>query len=433
MALSGWKRAALVLFLLYSAAHLVYSIQHYNPVTAPAVSGDFLRTYREASELKSQWERTRGLSITQNDHLYHPLTYYVALWPLVGLGEKRVCLLLFLLQFILFPWAIVLLVRSVARESVTWVEYALSFALAVNFHPFLETLAQHKTEGVEFFLICAAVYALGRGREVGCGALVCAAAGLKYLPAVLVLFFLIKRQTRVLLGFFGAALILLVLLAAVFGVPAIQPLLAHHVFRLLFSGEVQSNRQESYIEFQSVSGAVKRWFSAVEPGQTFSNLLEAGSGRVVHPAAARFLSFLLQALLTVPFVWLTGSPWHVRREERRWPLYLLELSLGLTMLVVLIQAIRLHYAILLLPAYILTGLVLYRHRSEVPLRGKLLFGLAYLLGGIVIPAGLLRFLPASLVWGRLHFQVYLWTSGPVIGYLLLGVAILLCHKRLRTV
>ena len=53
MALSGWKRAALVLFLLYSAAHLVYSIQHYNPVTA--------RFYTDCSLLTADEEVTSAV------------------------------------------------------------------------------------------------------------------------------------------------------------------------------------------------------------------------------------------------------------------------------------------------------------------------------------------------------------------------------------
>ena len=428
------RNGLLAVLVLYSLFHLGYSVARYNPFTNPSVSGDFDRALREAGEVRREWREDRTLLGGGKGYdVVHPLPYYVALWPFLDWGEEKAGKFFFAIQFLLFPLAILFLVWSVAGRSAAWADYVLAFALAANFQPFLETLSQHKVEGIEFFLLCGAILALARKRDLLGGALICTAAALKYLPAVLLFFLLVKRKYRALLGFLGAGIGILALLVIGFGMDHVRPLVAQQSARMMWDTRVQSNQQIGYIEFQSVNGAVNRLFSAPGAGRSFQEVLLIGTTNMVNPQIAYVVSLILKILLTAAalfFLWPKKGN-RLGEGKEGGDLYLLELSVGLSMLVVFIQGVRLHYAVLLLPAYVLTGLILYRRRRQLRINEALLFLFSYLMGGIGIPAGMLQLLPENPLWGKLYLQAYRWYSFPLLGYLLLGGAAVLCHRRLR--
>lgn len=118
------------------------------------------------------------------------------------------------------------------------------------------------------------------------------------------------------------------------------------------------------------------------------------------------------------------------QREPKWDCYLLEISLSMVMIVILGHTIAVHYGILLLPAFVFTGLLLLRRWGAFRLKEKALFVVGYCLSAMAIPGGLLRKLPPHPLWGQDHHLIYLWLSFPTYGYMLLFMCILLCHRRL---
>lgn len=187
------KRILWGALLAYTALHLTYSVVRYD-VFSGLSSGDFNRAYGESMEWKS------FLNASAQRWHFHPPFYYTILLGVDALlgGRQNVVYFFYGIQFLLFPLAIVCLVKTVweGQGRPSWAAYGVAAVLAVNFQPFLETLAQHKVEGLEFVLICVALLAFRRGRDLWCGSLLMLAANLKYLPALLLVHFGAKREWK---------------------------------------------------------------------------------------------------------------------------------------------------------------------------------------------------------------------------------------------
>ena len=419
------KKTLFLILLVYSVTHFGYSILRYN-VFQGLSSGDFFRVYSEALEWKgSQQQSLQGANI-------HPPFYFwilLTLEPLFG-SVQRMAFFFYLLQFPLFVVAWLLLVKAVYNDQAApWTAYGLAAALILNFQPFLETFAQHKVEGIEFFLVCLALHAFRKKRDFLCGALTLVAANLKYLPGFLLFYFLIKREWRVVAGAVAAGGALFVFLCMVFGVRPLVAASIQHPVDLLLAHKTEGNRAEASVEMQTLSGTVNRWFARPEPGYTFFRYIKTENYmKVPHPSVAFGVAMALKLALLGLWISVIRKRWSVKLRGERWLLTLLEISLSLIMIFVVSQASRVHYAILLLPSFVIMGLLLVRHRNAFGLTVKLLFGCAYALTAMVIPGGLLNKLPPHPVWEQEYSNLYLWASLPFYGYLLLGACILLYRK-----
>lgn len=422
-ACGGWKGLLWILLLGYTAAHLGYSIVQYN-IFSGVSSGDFERAYSDAQQWKLSAETT-GFSFA------HPVFYnllLVELGRLLG-GVRNVSYFFYFLQFVLFPAALFFIVRAVSGCRTRWQDYGFAAVLAFNFTPFLETLAQHKVEGIEFFMICLALYLFSRRRDFWAGAAIFAGAALKYLPGVLAVYFLLKRESKVALGFLIAALLSI---GGVVFAAGIQKTLAI-VFRYSVDTLLWYNLKTDYVVanlgWQTLSGTVNRWFSEPPPGATFFHCLQFDLEMAVPKTQlAYWIALAIKAPICLGYLSLIRRRWERGRD---WSLVLLEISLTLLMLAVVISIIRPQYGILYLPAFLITGLLLFRKGPLFRLREKVLFGLAYSLSGMLIPGGLLNKLPPHPVWQHEYARMYLWFSFPFYGFMLLGLCIVLCHRRFR--
>lgn len=425
------KRTLWALLVVYSILHLGYSVLRYN-VVGGASSGDFQRVYGEAE----QWRASLGDG-AKGWHFHPPFYYAILLWLDVLLGGRQpLAYFFYFIQFLFFPLAIVCLVKVVwggpaGLGQPPLKAYGIAAVLAVNFQPFLETLAQHKVEGIEFSLICFAIYAFQRKRDGLCGGLLMAAANLKYLPALLIAHFGAKREWRVLAGSLIGAAAILAAVCAAFGPRILSSGFLGQAADLMMDHEHEGNAPLASAEMQTLSGTINRWFARPRPNTPFMEYIRRGSYMPVpNPAFAQNLAFGLKMLAVAGWLVFIRRRWSRQERQERWSLHLLEISLTLVMLLVISQASRVHYSILILPGFIIAALILLREGTRFPMREKCLFGLAYALTGMVIPGGLLNLLPPHPAWGRLHSWMYLWWSLPFYGILLLGLCVILCHNRL---
>ena len=423
-----WQTALVVAWVCYSVAHLGYSIWRYN-VFVNRPSGIF-------AEAMNYGHPNGGLDVAllrsfgEGNPLYPPL-FVILFLPLARLGVTPVTCVYYFLQFPLFAWALYLLVKAAdGAPASTGLRCLIAGTLAVNFQPFLETIAEHKIEGIEFVLICTAIYLFKKRRDLWTGIVVTIAANLKYLPGMLAVYFLCKRQWRVMLGVLGALVIYVAGVLAVLGPEITWFYAIEHPFQLLTLHRHQGTGIDGSIQRQTLGGTVYKWFSRVQGSNTFEQQLRIGTFAVSQPRLAHVLAQGLKVLTFGWYVWfISRRRWRPADRQVRWPLILYEYSLTLIMIFIVAQAALVHYAILVLPAFVLTGLLLYQHRARFHWPEKVLFFAAYSLSGWLIPGGLLDHLPPAPLWGQAHANFYLWLSLPFYGFVLLGVCIVLCYRR----
>ncbi|MBI3321301.1 MAG: DUF2029 domain-containing protein [Candidatus Omnitrophica bacterium] len=423
-ALVGWQRLLLVLLIGYSLAHLTYSICRYN-IFAGGGSGDFHRAFYEAEA----WRQTGALSL---ESVLHPPLYYLILRPFTHLEFRSVAYLFYFAQFLLFPLAVILLVKAVSpAQKPTALEYLIAGVLTVNFQPFLETLAMHKVEGIEFVLICAVIYCFRKRRDVLTGMLVFLAANLKYLPGMLAVYFILKRESRVVKGLLVALLLYLLILLPVCGVQGLWVYGIRYPLAMVLEHKHEGTLPEAGMEFQTLTGTVNRWFAGT--GVMALHFRTQAYQPVLHAWWAFVIAGLLKVILGSCYLLRIRKAWRVSQREAQWPFYQLELSLTLLLIFVMSPASRVHYAILLLPAFVSTALLWYHHPWVFRWKERVLFVLAYALTAWILPGGLLNRLPPHPLWGEKYSYAYLWFSLPFYGYLLLGWCIVLCDSRLKRV
>lgn len=425
---SGWRKGLFGLLLIYSLFRLLYSVWTYNPIRTPSISGDFQASYAEALH----WRQTGEFKLMGFTNVPYPPFFYWWLFPLTHLPYPSVSALLYVSQFFLFAWALALLAKSAAADSRLRLMDLLACALlAVNFQPFLETLSTHKIEGLELFLICAAIFAFKKGRDLGAGALIFLAAGLKYLPGILLLYFLLKKETRVVAGFLLAGALCMAAFALSFGPHAAWDLGVRQTLWVGFHPDAESNHPMANFEWQSLSQVLNSFFAQAGSFRALGERLNASQAvPVAVPKDLFWLGIALKSLFFAGFLFLVRRR---PREDRarRWPLILLEISITLLMLPILLQAFRIHYGILLLPAFAATGLLILSNRDLMRLKEKVLFGLGFALSGMLIPGGLLNKLPAHPSFGGPYARLYEWWSLPFYGYMLFSLSVLLCYKRFQ--
>ena len=427
--LAGWRKILLGLFVLYSLLRLIYSAVVYNPVRLPSLSGDFQASYAEAAH----WRRTGEFKLMANTNIPYPPFFYWWIFPLTRLPYPPVSAILYVSQFFLFAGALALLAKSASADSrLRAGDLLFCILLAANFQPFLETLSTHKVEGPELFLICAAIFAFKKGRDLTAGALIFAAAGLKYLPGILMLYFLAKKEWRVVGGFLLAGLLCYAAFAFSFGPQAAWDLGVRQTLWVGFHPDAESNHPIANFEWQSLSEVIHRFFAPHGSFRALGERLNACQAiPFALPKAVAGLEIALKGSLLAGFLFLIRKRWSREQRAGVWPLILSEISLTLLLMPLLLQAFRTHYGILLLPAFIFAGLGILSSWERIAPREKALFSLGFALSGLLIPGGLLNRLPVHPSFGGPYSRLYEWWSLPFYGYLLLAAVVLLQRKRFR--
>ncbi len=427
--LSVAQKGLLGLVVAYSLFRFSYSILTYNPILTPSISGDFQSSYREAAH----WRQTGEFKLMATTNVPYPPFFYWWLFPLTYFPYTQVSAVLYAAQFLLFPWALALLAKAVSPDSrLRLLDYGICLGLAANFQPLLETLSTHKIEGLEFFLICAAIFSLKQGKEFRAGAEIFLATALKYIPGILLLYFLLRSRWRVVAGFLLAGLLCGAAFVLRFGLPAAWDLGFRQTLWLGLHPGADSNAMTANFEWQSLSETVNIFFAQAASFRALGERLNSSQAvPVLLPKAAFWFAILLKGAFCAGFPLFLRSKPPFRDRAKGWPLTLLEISLTLLLMPILLQAFRLHYGILILPAFVITGLLLFSNRGLMRLKEKILFGLGFALSGMLIPGGLLNKLPVHPSLGVSYGRLYEWWEFQFFGYLLLGWAILLCHKRLQ--
>ena len=417
------------LVIAYSIFHVGYSVVRYS-VFSGLSSGDFNRVYQEATN----WERSGTYTALEGN--WHPPFYY---WVLLNLdhalgGQKPLIYFLYFSQFLLYVLAIRWMARAarVERQSLG-VLYLLAAVLVVNFQPFLETLAQHKVEGWEFCLIALALLCYRRKQDLLCGAAVMLAVNLKYLPGILLLYFLVKREYKVLLGAALMEIVALAIVAHSYGMGTVWYSVVRNPIDQLLVHRQEGTFPQASVEMQTLAGTINRLMAHPNATTPFIHYIEVGSYMPIpRPELAARIASVLRLLLMGSWIFFIRRPVPVAERERRWPRIRLELALTLVMILILSQAARVHYGILLLPAFVLAGLAMAQEPGRFTRMEKGLFIASYVLSAMLVPGGLLNRLPPMPVWGSHYSNMYLWYSLPFCGYLLLGACLLLCARRLKT-
>lgn len=426
--LGRWQKGLFALALLYSTLHLAYSVAVYNPIATPSISSDFHVSYQEAAH----WKKTGELKLMGATNMPYPIFFYWWISPLTAVPYASLSAGLYLAQFFLFAWALLLLVRTAAPDSIARpMELLVAFMLAVNFQPFLEILSQHKVEGLEFFLICAALFLYKKGKDLPSGTMIFVAAALKYLPGFLAIYFLLKREWRVLAGVLLAAGVCVTAFILLHGAGTFWNLGVRQTLWLGLSPVAESNQMNAVFELQSLTQIVNRFFTRVDPASCKEMLQRAQSVWVTTPEAAWRTGMALKLLFFCLFLFWIRERYSPLYRRRAWPVVLLEISLALAMIPILFKPFRLQYGILLLPAFVTTGLIMLEHWQRLKRTEKILFGVGYCLSGMLIPGGLLNRLPPHPLWGNSYARLYAWWGFPFYGYLLLGISALVCLRRLQ--
>ncbi len=415
-------RKGLLFFLLgYGFIIFAHSVWTYNPMTLSWIG------QRAGAH---DWKLPKEPPLKETG-VYYPPLYYLLVLPFTHLDTRQADILSYFSQFILFYFAILWLVKATSHErSPTGLDYGIAFLLALNFQPFRELCALHAVEGKEFFLICLAILAFKKKKDLWAGALLLVATNLKFLPGILIAYFLLKREYRVLWGVAAALLVMFLVLIPLCGIERLWAYAIQYPLHLMFSPTPESNFVYGNLEWETVSGTINRLFPDIQPPNTFVHYLRTGVFPTSQPHLAYRLAMAIKLPLIGVYLFFIRRRWHLSQREEKWKFHLLEISMSLVMLIVVVQAFRIHYGILLLPAFIIVGLMLHQNAKLFHLKEKIFFVLAFCLSGRIIPGALLNRLPPHPVWGQEHSLAYLWLSIPFYGYMLLGVSILVCYKRL---
>nr|MCU0495464.1 DUF2029 domain-containing protein [Chloroflexaceae bacterium] len=230
------------------------------------------------------------------------------------------------------------------------IELILGLLILFNFRPLFDTLSFGQIDLLLLLLLTLALAALQRGRDGLAGVLVALGTLFKIYPLLLLAFFVLKGRWRALGGFALAMLACNGLAVLVMGWEM------HRVYLLEVVPRIGGTT--AWIENQTISGFIARWFDNPEEATIFAN----------RPLA--LLGLGLSALLSALVCLLA-----LRRAEGRSTTFLLQYGLFLLLMVLAVPAAWMHYQTLLV---LLFGALLLRWRErELPLGRALLLALSF--------------------------------------------------------
>jgi hypothetical protein len=272
-----------------------------------------------------------------------PTAYDFLIWPTLG--------------FYIASW--LALLRFGLSDDCKWYLFPAITLISLNFSPAYEALAQRNPEILELLLVSTALLLFSQQRERVSGALVGIAAGIKFLPGILVLQFLVTRRRNAIQG----SLVTLALIAVV-----TQIALGWQnstTLKYFFSGKDPDFGTTWYEHSlnSAVSGVVLRALSPGDPKQNIALLVT-----------------LVIALALCVWLWRT-------RQSSDWTLHWGILMIASVMLLPHNQP---YYLCLLIPSYVIA---LRRLSIGAPKWQWVLFWASYLTVGWGIPMSMAQRLP----------------------------------------
>jgi hypothetical protein len=347
-----WKRRALWLERVVLCLSLLYLSGHTLPQAWRSLNTDFPNYYMAARLAHEGYDTSRMYEWSwierEKDHRavdirvigLLPITPFstLAVWPLTGLAPltaKHIWILLNLGFLIPIGW----MLRAMTRLS--YQQIALAFTLCF---PLYRNLLFGQFYVLVLLLIVAACWSYLRGFRILAGALIGIAAACKVFPALLLLFFLQRREWRALVSGIGAGVVAAATSVAVFGWNA------HRVWLYqILPWTLHGEGLQPYSTSASISGVLHCLFLS-EPQWN------------PHPWHSSPLCYAL-LLPAMQMVFLAPAILLIRREDRTQSRILLEWSALLTAaLAVSTIPASYNFVLMVLPACVLASLLLQRKR-----------------------------------------------------------------------
>jgi hypothetical protein len=317
-----------------------------------------------------------------------PPTHVILLLPLVPLGYEKARIVFLLLSNGLLFVSLALFVRTMGVDALRPPRLLLSLLLVLAFQPVYSSLQLGQVDFVILFLLAVSYWAYKRDKRLLVGPCLAVAALIKLSPAVLIVYFLWKREYLVFVS--AAATALVAGLAAL--------LLAGRDAMLTFASTILPAllKGTAFFQNQSLNGFFSRLF--VHHGRFYS-LQEFPS--VPH---ARGLSLLVSILLLGVAAYVTRHA--IRKDSLRFDL---ELSLAMVLMLLVSSVSWDHYLTWLLPVFLILLSPTLRRRVTA---GAYALGMACGWVGYVLMA-----IPVTLYGLTLHS--YAGSSDPGLARVLL--------------
>jgi hypothetical protein len=317
-----------------------------------------------------------------------PPTHVILLLPLVPLGYEKARIVFLLLSNGLLFVSVALFLRTMGGDALRPPRLLLSLLIVLAFQPVYSSLQLGQVDFIILFLLAVSYWAYKRDRKLLVGPCLAVAALIKLSPAILVLYFLWKREYLIFASAAATALVA--------GLTAL--LLAGRDSVLTFATTILPAllKGTAFFQNQSLNGFFSRLF--VHHGRFYS-LQEFPS-----VPQARGLSLLVSLALLGVAAYLTRHA--IRKHELRFDL---ELSLVMVPMLLVSSVSWDHYLTWLLPVFlILLSPTLQRRVTS----GNYLLGMACGWVGYLLMA-----IPVTLYGLSLHS--YAGSSNPGLARVLL--------------
>lgn len=351
----------------------------YYPI-AERHTGDFLNRLRGGWSFDHTWVYWDGSGIDVYGPLFTLLDYCIYQFQLERLTVLRVLFVLYLLLNIVTSF---LLLKIFQFWQGAFLKKTIGIFLIVNFFPLIQALRQDVIENLQFFGLVLFIYFFaGRERRssfraaLSLGLAICA----KTFPVILVPYLAFRRQYAVVIGALTFFLAVTTGVASLKGITTLEGL--RQMF--LFSHALDAL---NFHQNQAISGFAYRLFAHFH----YDNLISLthpllDQRRFVFFQATRYSLVLLIVMVTlwrvIPSLKRT---WCAESKE----LIYFEISILLSLFLLVIPHTQIHYFLLTLPAYLLLFNLYFYSELE---RGKSKKGwlvLSYVLVGFKLPLRIL--------------------------------------------
>ena len=375
---------------LYTLAHFVHGSFQYRGY------GDLFVLLAAVRE----WLSTGQFPAT-NAYLYPPFFNLVNI-PLAMLSDQTAARIMVALNQVLLVVAFGLIAAATSTRLNQRVWLWVLLPLALNFRPLLLLLSMAKIEMVQVTLLLGMLLACQRRRPGLAGALMALAGMLKPLPLVLVLYFIWKRDWKVVRAWAATVAIILAICSAFIGIQAVGTYFSSIALP-------RGSNTMYWYEDQSFMGFATRLFHRPQPSKFFLDPVEVSQASLIlgwclRLAVLGWLGFLTRLRQQAGESHLKGQ----------W-------SMIMAGMLLISPLSRDYYAVFLLPAYLLFAQHLWAHRCPGNSLALWLGAFSYLLVGQGFPLGIIHHLP-SVIGGVDNFHTYLHYGVPTLGYVLLIAA-----------
>ena len=333
----------------------------------------------------------------------HPPLFYILLRPLTRLKYIHAAVFWLIFNQILLVLGIIFCVATL-KKKISLVELAAIVFITANFLPLRMNNILGQTSIIIFFLISLAFYSFIKKKNIVAGVALGLAVLLRWFPGLLILYFILKRQYRV-------VLVSLLTIALGFVVSIWRLGLPLHLIQLKYMPYIYFQYAVGAFNSQSLSGFFYRLLvRTVKINLPYLhnlgniNFIQT-QGIIDNPFLANSIIFLF----SFAFMFISLFICRKKTEKDTWRLGL-ELSLFVSLMPILSTCVTVPFMPVLLFVFIF--IFLYLDQADSKILEYLLFIAAYILIGLEYWLDGIRFFWHGL-WvvflsGKLYGAVLLW-------------------------